>query len=292
MGVMPIPCPHFKITIVKRSQGQSAVAGAAYQSGERLFSEYDQRTKFYNKKKELVHAEIMLPSYAPPGYADRATLWNAVEAVENQWNSQLARRIVLAFPVEVPKEQYLYEQGVVGRNNKNIPNTSIVRMIKNKGYTGYLINGAVETECPQLRIIEPELFEQAQELRQARTCERGGTSLGTSSKALLTGLVYCAHCGNRLSLTSSGRIHTYADGHTVKEVRPRYSCFYKIRHPGDCDGQSGYGVSKLDSIVEEVVRQIFAQFREVSRKKLLESVKTNDAARIQKKINWKPSAVL
>ena len=52
------------------------------------------------------------------------------------------------------------------------------------------------------------------------------------------------------------------------------------RYPGDCDGQSGYGVSKLDSIVEEVVRQIFAQFREVSRKKLLESVKTNDAARI------------
>ena len=85
-------------------------------------------------------------------------------------------------------------------------------------------------------------------------------------------------------MTSSGRTHTYADGHTVKEVRPRYSCFYKIRHPGDCDGQSGYGVSKLDSIVEEVVRQIFAQFREVSRKKLLESVKTNDAARIQKKI--------
>ena len=107
MEVMPIPCPHFKITIVKRSQGQSAVAGAAYQSGERLFSEYDQKTKFYNKKKELVHAEIMLPSHAPPGFADRATLWNAVEAVENQWNSQLARRIVLTFPVEVPKEQYL-----------------------------------------------------------------------------------------------------------------------------------------------------------------------------------------
>ena len=63
MEVMPIPCPHFKITIVKRSQGQSAVAGAAYQSGERLFSEYDQKTKFYNKKKELVHAEVMLPSH-------------------------------------------------------------------------------------------------------------------------------------------------------------------------------------------------------------------------------------
>ena len=83
------------------------MAGVAYQSGERLFSEYDQKTKFYNKKKELVHAEIMLPLHAPPGYADRATLWNAVEAVENQWNSQLARRIVLALPREVPKDQYL-----------------------------------------------------------------------------------------------------------------------------------------------------------------------------------------
>ena len=39
MEVIPIPCPHFKITIVKRSQGQSAVAGAAYQSGERLFKD-------------------------------------------------------------------------------------------------------------------------------------------------------------------------------------------------------------------------------------------------------------
>ena len=56
--------------------------------------------------------EHILPSERAFAYkmkldADRATLWNAVEAVENQWNSQLARRIVLAFPVEVPKEQYL-----------------------------------------------------------------------------------------------------------------------------------------------------------------------------------------
>ncbi len=88
--------------------GQSAVAGAAYQSGERLFSEYDQKTKFYNKKKELVHAEIMLPS---PCAARICRPGNVLERRrsrgEPKWNSQLARRIVLAFPVEVPKEQYL-----------------------------------------------------------------------------------------------------------------------------------------------------------------------------------------
>ena len=37
-----MPCPHNEITIVQRSQRQSAVAAAAYQSGEKLFCEYDQ----------------------------------------------------------------------------------------------------------------------------------------------------------------------------------------------------------------------------------------------------------
>ena len=48
----------------------------------------------------------MLPPHAPPEYADRNTLWNAAEAVEKQWNSQLARRIVLAIPREIPPEQH------------------------------------------------------------------------------------------------------------------------------------------------------------------------------------------
>ena len=39
-------------------------------------------------------------------YADRNTLWNAAEAIEKQWNSQLARRFVLAIPRELPRSQY------------------------------------------------------------------------------------------------------------------------------------------------------------------------------------------
>ena len=103
---MPIPCPHFQITITQRSKGQSAVAGAAYQSGEKLFSEYDQKTKNYSGKRGILYTEIMLPSNAPPEYANRETLWNSVEAAEKQWNAQLARRFVLALPKEVPPEQY------------------------------------------------------------------------------------------------------------------------------------------------------------------------------------------
>ena len=52
------PCPHFDLKIVRRSKRQSAVAAAAYQSGERLFSEYDQKQKYYSHKSEIVHTEI------------------------------------------------------------------------------------------------------------------------------------------------------------------------------------------------------------------------------------------
>ena len=80
-----MPCPHNEITIVQRSQRQSAVAAAAYQSGEKLFCEYDQQVKHYPEKRGIVHNEILLPPNAPQEYADRNTLWNAAEAVEKQW---------------------------------------------------------------------------------------------------------------------------------------------------------------------------------------------------------------
>lgn len=66
-----MPCPHNEITIVQRSQRQSAVAAAAYQSGEKLFCEYDQQVKHYPEKRGIVHNEILLPANAPQEYADR-----------------------------------------------------------------------------------------------------------------------------------------------------------------------------------------------------------------------------
>ena len=101
-----MPNPHFNVSITQRSRGQSAVAGAAYQSGNKLFAEYDQKYKDYSRKQGIVYTEIMLPANAPPEFADRETLWDAAEKIEKQWNSQLARRFVLALPREVPTAQY------------------------------------------------------------------------------------------------------------------------------------------------------------------------------------------
>jgi hypothetical protein len=96
---------HLSIKIISRGKGKSAVEAAAYRSGSALVSERDKETYDYTRKGGVVHTEILLPAHAPKEYADRAVLWNAVEKVEKQHNSQLAREIEIALPAELPIEQ-------------------------------------------------------------------------------------------------------------------------------------------------------------------------------------------
>ncbi len=100
-----MPCPHYDISIIRRTQ--SAVAAAAYQSGDSLLSEYDNKRKSYKEKRGIIYTEIMLPSHAPPELMNRETLWNSAEKNEKQWNSQLARRIVLALPKEIDRQSQI-----------------------------------------------------------------------------------------------------------------------------------------------------------------------------------------
>lgn len=89
---------------------------------------------------------------------------------------------------------------------------------------------------------------------QSRTQQHSDIPLNLKGSALLVGKVYCGHCGNRLTLTTSGKRKTCIDGSVQWVPRPRYQCHYKVRHPDSCDGQSGYGVPKLDAIVDQVIR--------------------------------------
>ena len=98
---MLLPCPHFSISIVQRSKGQSVVSAAAYQSGERLFCDYDHKPKYYNSKKEVVFSTVLPPACAPSSLANRSALWNSVEKTEKRYDAQLARRIVMALPKEI-----------------------------------------------------------------------------------------------------------------------------------------------------------------------------------------------
>jgi hypothetical protein len=96
---------HLNLKIVTRGTGASAVAKAAYQSGDKLTNEYDGRAFDYARKSRVVYKEILLPDNAPREYYDRSTLWNAVEKIEKAKNAQLARNVELSLPVELTREQ-------------------------------------------------------------------------------------------------------------------------------------------------------------------------------------------
>ena len=84
---------HCPVKIIQRSKGRSAVAAAAYRSGEKLTNEWDGEIHDYTHKGGIIHREIMLPTHAPPEFADRSTLWNSVEKIEKSSDAQLAREI-------------------------------------------------------------------------------------------------------------------------------------------------------------------------------------------------------
>ena len=92
-----MPCPHCRITIIKRSENESAVSAAAYQSGEKLFSEYDQEQKYYPYKNEVTHKEILLPPHVPPEYANRNTLWTLPKRRKNNGTPSLPGGSCLPF---------------------------------------------------------------------------------------------------------------------------------------------------------------------------------------------------
>lgn len=110
---------HFHADLIRRSAGQSVVAAAAYRAGEKLHCDYYGHDADYTRKKGVVLTGILLPSHAPPEYADRETLWNAVEKVEKNKKAQLAYSYDIALQNELTMEEnialvrkYLTEQFV------------------------------------------------------------------------------------------------------------------------------------------------------------------------------------
>jgi ATP-dependent exoDNAse (exonuclease V) alpha subunit len=107
---------HLRLKVISRALGRaakpggasrrSAVAAAAYRSGERLFDSSLGKW-FQFDKPEVVFKEILAPDGAPSWVRDRQTLWNQVERSEKRVDAQVAREVEITLPRELTKDQQI-----------------------------------------------------------------------------------------------------------------------------------------------------------------------------------------
>lgn len=177
---------------------------------------------------------------------------------------------------------YLYERGIQCRSQGVFTNTTIRHMLGRVTYTGRIKCGEFLSEpIPELRIVDDDIFDRAQELLKARStayCENRTVPRHTLGGTLLSGNIYCAHCGGRLTATTNPKKYKNADGTITITRIHRYACYNKVRHRSLCNGQSGYTAKKIDDVIDRLLHDFFSKLRGVPAEPL---VKMQCAARIE-----------
>ena len=181
---------------------------------------------------------------------------------------------------------YLNRLGYRTRAGKNWHPASIRGILCNPTYTGVLRSGDSRSNVlPELQIISPQQFDTAQKIREDRSDrakERPTVPQNTKGQSLLSGNVFCGHCGARLTLTTSGKYRRLRDGSMDKTPRIRYVCYGKTRKQTECDGPTGYTMHILDNIIDKMIREIFRKMKGISKNDLIQ-------ARYAKELNLRKS---
>ncbi|HGB3362720.1 TPA: MobQ family relaxase, partial [Salmonella enterica subsp. enterica serovar 16:l,v:-] len=93
---------HLDFKIVKRSEGMTSVAKAAYHARTRITDDRIGQVFDFSHRTDL-HGHIILAPVSAPSHIVKSSsaLWNEVERVERQNNGQTARYFDVAIPVEL-----------------------------------------------------------------------------------------------------------------------------------------------------------------------------------------------
>ena len=168
---------------------------------------------------------------------------------------------------------YLNRLGYRARTGKNWHHATIRGIICNLTYTGVLRSGESRSQVlPHLQLISREMFDAAQRIRTSRAnaVEKERTvPRNIGGQSLLSGNVFCGHCGARLALTTNGKAYPCAEDPNRIVKRVRYICYGKTRKQTECDGQTGYTSHILDGLIDKVVRQIFERMKSVPKNEIV-----------------------
>lgn len=188
----------------------------------------------------------------------------AINPVEAEWVTEIFEKTVKEGYGSHRLATYLNEKGVRTHNGAKFQCNTIIRILRNKLTCGYMVSGEmVSPHMKELQIVEEKLFEKAQfilDQRAKKNDEDRQIALSTKSKAMLSGIMYCAHCGGRLTssmYTEKYKVKTTGEEKTKHYLR--YICYHKSRGLCSCDGQSVYSAEKVDKAVSDVVADMFAR---------------------------------
>nr|WP_054758072.1 MobQ family relaxase [Liquorilactobacillus satsumensis] len=95
---------HMNFQNISAGKGRSAIAGAAYRSGEKLFDQKEGRSYFY-ARSVMPESFIFTPRNAPKWANNREQLWNEVEKKDRKSNSRYAKEFNVALPVELSADE-------------------------------------------------------------------------------------------------------------------------------------------------------------------------------------------
>ena len=95
---------HMSFSNISAGKGRSAIASAAYRSGEKLFDDKEGRHYFYTRSV-MPESFILTPKNAPEWASNREQLWNEVEKKDRKSNSRYAKEFNVALPVELSESE-------------------------------------------------------------------------------------------------------------------------------------------------------------------------------------------
>lgn len=164
----------------------------------------------------------------------------------------------------------LNERGIKTKRGNNWSQNSICRILTNEIYTGKIINGKEEvadfltgqrkekdesewmvTVRPELRIIDDEIFDKAQDIIKGRQKSFHMTSERQSNKYLFSTLIKCKDCG-------------WSFRRTVRQYKNTYVRWV-------CSGHNGRGAASCPNAVtvdeEELIQVLQEYFQDILSKK-------------------------
>ncbi|WP_057705040.1 MobQ family relaxase [Lactiplantibacillus plantarum] len=95
---------HMSFSNISAGKWRSAIASAAYRSGEKLFDDKEGQHYFY-ARSVMPDSFILTPKNAPAWASDREKLWNEVERKDRRANSRYAKEFNVALPVELSADE-------------------------------------------------------------------------------------------------------------------------------------------------------------------------------------------